>query len=76
VGTLNIQKIVMTGEMSHFGEAWLKLIEESMQQSGLTHMVQRTQLEIGKLDFRGYILGASALMFLEDYSLLFSPAVD
>lgn len=76
VGTLNIQKIVMTGEMSHFGEAWLKLIEESMQQSGLTHMVQRTQLEIGKLDFRGYILGASALMFMEDYSLLFSPAVD
>lgn len=76
VGTLNIQKIVMTGEMSHFGEAWLKLIEESMQQSGLTHMVQRTQLEIGKLGFRGYILGASALMFMEDYSLLFSPAVD
>jgi glucokinase-like ROK family protein len=76
VGTLNIQKIVMTGEMSRFGEAWLKLIEESMRQSGLTHMVQRTQLEIGKLDFRSYILGASALMFLEDYSLLFSPAVD
>jgi glucokinase-like ROK family protein len=76
VGTLNIQKIVITGEMSRFGEAWLKLIEESMHQSGLTHMVQTTQLEIGKLDFRGYILGASALMFLDDYSLFFSPAVD
>ena len=76
VGTLNIQKIVMTGEMSRFGEAWLKLIDESMQQSGLTHMVQDTHLEIGRLDFRGYILGASALMLLEDYSLLFSPAVD
>ncbi|HEX7621230.1 MAG TPA: ROK family transcriptional regulator [Anaerolineales bacterium] len=76
VGTLNIQKIVMTGEMSRFGEAWLKLIEESMKQSGLTHMVQGTRLEIGKLDFRGYILGASALMFLEDYSLLFSAPVD
>lgn len=76
VGTLNIQKIVMTGEMSRFGDAWLKLIEESMKQSGLTHMVQGTRLEIGKLDFRGYILGASALMFLEDYSLLFSAPVD
>jgi len=75
VGTLNIQKIVITGEMSRFGEEWLKLIEESMQQSGLTHMVQTTQLEIGKLDFRGYILGASALMFLEDYSLFFSSGV-
>jgi hypothetical protein len=38
-------------------------------------MVQTTQLEIGKLDFRGYILGASALMFLEDYSLFFSSGV-
>jgi hypothetical protein len=62
--------------MSRFGEAWLELIRESMQQSGLTHMVQKTRLEIGKLDFRGYILGASVLMVMEDYSLLFSPAVD
>jgi predicted NBD/HSP70 family sugar kinase len=76
VGTLNIQKIVLTGEMSRFGEVWLELIRESMQQSGLTHMVQKTWLEIGKLDFRGYILGASVLMVMEDYSLLFSPAID
>jgi N-acetylglucosamine repressor len=76
VGTLNIQKIVLTGEMSLFGEAWLELIRESMQQSGLAHMVRSTQLDIGKLDFRGYILGASALLVMEDYSLLFSPAVD
>ena len=76
VGTLNIQKIVITGEMARFGKTWLKLIEESMQQSGLTHMVQGTQLEIGKLDYRGYILGASALMLMEDYSLLFNQALD
>jgi N-acetylglucosamine repressor len=76
VGTLNIKKIVLTGEMAHFGAAWLKLIEASMQQSGLTHMVQGTQLEIGELDFRGYILGASAFMFLEDHSLLFTHAVE
>ena len=76
VGTLNIQKIVITGEMARFGKTWLKLIEESMQQSGLTHMVQGTQLEIGKLDYRGYILGASALMLMEDYSLLFNQVVD
>jgi N-acetylglucosamine repressor len=76
VGTLNIQKIVITGEMARFGRTWLKLIEESMQQSGLTHMVQGTQLEIGKLDYRGYILGASALMLMEDYSLLFNQVLD
>jgi N-acetylglucosamine repressor len=76
VGTLNIQKIVITGEMARFGGAWLKLIEESMQRSGLAHMVQSTQLEIGQLDYRGYILGAAALMLMEDYSLLFNQVVD
>jgi N-acetylglucosamine repressor len=76
VGTLNIQKIVITGEMARFGRAWLKLIEESMQQSGLTHMVEGTHLEIGTLDYRGYILGASALMLMEDYSLLFNQVLD
>jgi predicted NBD/HSP70 family sugar kinase len=76
VGTLNIQKIVITGEMARFGETWLKVIEESMQQAGFTHMVQGTQLEIGKLDYRGYILGASSLLLMEDYSLLFNQAVD
>jgi glucokinase-like ROK family protein len=76
VGTLNIQKIVITGEMARLGETWLKVIEESLQQAGFTHMVQGTQLEIGKLDYRGYILGASSLLLMEDYSLLFNQTVD
>ena len=76
VGTLNIQKIVLTGEMSRFSDSWLALIKESMMESGLTRMIQDTQLEIGKLDLRGYILGASALMLLHDYSLLFNKSVE
>ncbi len=76
VGTLNIQKIVVTGEMTRFGDTWLDLIKESMRQTGLARMVQETRLEIGKLDYRGYILGASALMLLEDYSLLFTKTED
>ncbi|PKN89524.1 MAG: hypothetical protein CVU45_07205 [Chloroflexi bacterium HGW-Chloroflexi-7] len=71
VGTLNIQDIVLTGEMSRLGVTWLTQIRESMLEAGLARMVQETHLEIGKLDFRGYILGSSALMLLEDYSLLF-----
>jgi glucokinase-like ROK family protein len=76
VGTLNIQKIVITGEMAHFGDTWLKVIKESMQQAGFTHMVQGTRIEIGKLDYRGYILGASSLLLMEDYSLLFNQSAD
>ncbi|HCS40756.1 MAG TPA: hypothetical protein DIW44_14390 [Anaerolineaceae bacterium] len=76
VGTLNIQDIVLTGEMSRLGVTWLTQIRESMLEAGLARMVQETHLEIGKLDFRGYILGSSALMLLEDYSLLFLKSED
>lgn len=76
VGTLNIQDIVLTGEMSRLGSTWLDQIRESMLEAGLARMVQETRLEIGKLDFRGYILGSSALMLLEDYSLLFLKSED
>ena len=62
--------------MAHFGDTWLKVIEESMQQAGFTHMVQGTRIEIGKLDYRGYILGASSLLLMEDYSLLFNQSAD
>jgi N-acetylglucosamine repressor len=76
VGALNIQDIVLTGEMSRLGSTWLDQIRESMLEAGLARMVQETRLEIGKLDFRGYILGSSALMLLEDYSLLFLKSED
>lgn len=71
VGTVNIQQIVLTGEMSSLGPDWLDQIKASMMEAGLARMIQETRLEIGNLDYRGYILGASALMLLEDYSLLF-----
>jgi glucokinase-like ROK family protein len=71
VGTLNIQKIVLTGEMTCFGQPWLKAVQETMRQSSLTRLAQATQLELGKLGGNGVILGASALL-ANDYSLLFS----
>ena len=72
VGTLNIKSIVLTGDMTCFGEPWLGSVRESMSQAALPRMVQNTQLQIGKLDFRGCILGASASMLLNGYSLLFT----
>jgi len=74
VGTLNIKSIVLTGEMACFGKTWLQSVRESMSQAALPRMVQDTRLEIGKLDFRGCILGASASMLLNNYSLLFMEA--
>ena len=74
IGTLNIQKIVLTGDMTRFGDAWLASVNHAMQDAALTRMAEGTQLEIGKLDYRACILGASALLLLDDYSLLLTGA--
>jgi predicted NBD/HSP70 family sugar kinase len=76
IGILNIQKIVLTGDMAGFGEPWLQSVQEAMTQAALTRMAQDTELEMGTLEFRACILGASAFMLLEDYSLLFTQPTD
>jgi predicted NBD/HSP70 family sugar kinase len=72
IATLNIQKIVLTGDMVRFGEKWLKAVSASMQTGALNRIAEGTKLEIGKLDYRACILGASAFLLLDDYSLLFN----
>lgn len=72
IGTLNIQKIVLTGDMTRFGEEWLNAVNTSMQTGAFFRMAEGTKLEIGKLDYRACILGASAFLLLDDYSLLFN----
>jgi len=74
IGALNIEKIVLTGDMVRFGEPWLEAVHQAMHQSALTRMAQNTHLEIGTLEYRACILGASAYMLLENYSLLFLQA--
>jgi N-acetylglucosamine repressor len=72
IGTLNIHRIVLTGDMTRFGEQWLTAVRTSMQTSAFSRMAEGTKLEIGKLDYRACILGSSAFLLLDDYSLLFN----
>ena len=71
VGILNIQKIVLTGEMIRFGDLWLHSVEDAMHQAAFNKMAQDTTIELGKMELQGCILGASASMLLNGYSLLF-----
>lgn len=71
IGTLNIQKIVLTGDMTRFGASWFESVNDSMQNAALTRMSDRTQLELGALDYRACILGASAFLLQDGYSPLF-----
>jgi predicted NBD/HSP70 family sugar kinase len=72
VGMLNIQDIVLSGELTRFGSPWLEAIRETMLRTSLFGIASDTRVEIGRLDRDGIILGATALL-ASDYSLLFSP---
>jgi predicted NBD/HSP70 family sugar kinase len=69
VGTLNIRKIVLTGDMTRFGAPWLRVIQETVSQYSLAGLAGDTQVEIGQLAEDPVILGASALL-ANDYGLL------
>jgi predicted NBD/HSP70 family sugar kinase len=72
VGMLNIQDIVLSGELTRFGAPWLEAIRETMLKTSLFGIANDTRVEIGMLDRDGIILGATALLS-SNYSLLFSP---
>lgn len=74
VGMLNIKKFVLTGDMTRFGAEWLEAVRQKVSQSALASLAQDTQIEIGKNDMDGCILGASALLLLNGYSMLFTQA--
>ena len=72
--TLNIQEIILTGDMTRFGEPWLNAVRQAMLQSALERLTQDTQLEVGELDYRACILGAAAHFLMDGYALLFRQA--
>jgi len=71
ISMLNIQKIILTGDMTCFGAAWLDVVKESMRSASLSRLSENTELELGRLDYRACVLGASAFLLLNGYSLLF-----
>lgn len=70
VGTLNIQLIVLTGDMTIFGSPWLDAIREVFTVTTLSRLALETRIEIGQLGENNIILRASATL-ANNYSLLF-----
>lgn len=62
VTALNVHRIVLTGEMTRFGAAWLEAARDSMARNALERLSQDTRLEVGRLKDHGVMLGVSALL--------------
>lgn len=76
ISMLNMQRFVLIGDMTRFGEAWLEAVRKAAGSAALAKLAEGTRIEVGKLDYRGCMMGASALTLLNGYSLLFAqPAM-
>ena len=71
IGALNIRRFVLTGDMTRFGRPWLDAVRTAMMQGALASLAAETELEIGQPEVEGCVLGASALLLLDGYSILF-----
>jgi len=72
IGMLNIHNLILTGEMTRFGEQWLTTVKTSMENATLSHLALETKLDFGKFGYDACVLGAAAFLTLDDYSLLFT----
>lgn len=70
VGVLNIQKVVLEGDMTRLGPVWLDKIRAAMVKYSLGTTLDNTTVEIGELGKDAIILGAAAV-FANNYSYLF-----
>ena len=70
MGALNVQRIVIAGEMARFGPPLLDVIRETMPRTTLARLAGETSVDFEHLGHNEIILGASALI-LRDYSLAF-----
>ena len=70
MGALNVQRIVIAGEMARFGPPLLDVIHETTPRTTLARLAGETGVDFEQLGHNEIILGASALI-LRDYSLPF-----
>jgi N-acetylglucosamine repressor len=70
IGTLNIERIVLVGDLNRFGEPLLEAIRMAVSQTTLARLAQDTHVELGLGGENGIIRGASSFL-LKDYSLLY-----
>ena len=75
VGILNIQKVVLEGDMTRFGAPWLDKVRSVMMDYSLDRPLEETRVEFGQLGENAVLLGAAAV-FANNYSYLFTqPAI-
>ncbi len=69
VGTLNVQHIVLVGEMTAFGEPWLTAVRREAHRSALALLADQTRIDLGRVEPNLVVLGAAALLMTRELGL-------
>lgn len=69
VGALNVQRIVIAGDLAHFGRGLLEPIAQEMRQRSLAALADETRVEATGLGTDIVILGAAALLLTQELGL-------
>lgn len=69
-GGMNIDRVILTGMMTRFGQPWLEAVQETAQRNILPRLAQEISIEIGYLKKNEAILGAAAVL-ANNYEHLF-----
>jgi predicted NBD/HSP70 family sugar kinase len=72
IGTLSIHRVVLTGEMTRFGEPWLTVVRREAHRSALAILADETTVELGRLGDDLVVLGAAALLMTRELGLALS----
>jgi glucokinase-like ROK family protein len=70
VCALNVQRIVLSGSVTHFGPEFLKAIRREVMQGTLAWLVDGTQIEFTTLDPDIVVLGAAALLLTYELEIV------
>lgn len=72
ISILNIRKIELIGAMTRLGDIWLNDVRSSMSHATLEMISTDTELIVGNSGYRSCVLGASAALLMDSYSVLFT----
>ncbi len=75
VGALNVQRIVLVGPMTAFGDPWLSAVRERVASGALPALARNTHVELGPGD-DAVLLGAVALLMRRERGLRRGPRRD
>jgi len=70
VGVLNVERIVLVGEVAIFGRPWLEAVRSELRRRAFTLLARETEVELGRLGANDLVvLGASALLLTDALGL-------